>query len=282
MLQDSRKGGGIIIQLLRREKKPGPAGRRAGCTILLALLLCTAASAPGCLVLLQNQTSEEQQPVPTLTSSSVQQPSSSVSPASQQIKSSAIQPQKTAIPPARVAEAPPILTSDPYPVPVYVPVNTTSSPPPLVPEFTRKYTLRGNATGLVVNVTKGPLLISYDIRPQSDCLDKPESCRGTMGKPITRPYFTLTIRNPTTKEIIAVDGYAREYSSAKTNRTVKIFGEGQYHLTLTGNYLDVTLSVTTGDSPRAIVTPAPVEGSSPSKDIPPELSQAIRHARGVA
>jgi polyisoprenoid-binding protein YceI len=181
-----------------------------------------------------------------------------------------------------VAESPPILPVDPYPVPVYVRANATPVPAPLVPEFTRKYSLRGNATGLTVNVTKGPLLVSFDITPLYDCLDKPESCRGSMAKSINRPYFTLTVRNLTTQEIVAEDGYAREYSSEKTNRTVKIFGEGHYHLTLTGNYLDVTLSVTTGDSPRAPVKTAAVGGSRQTPTVPPELLRAIREARGAA
>jgi len=204
-------------------------------------------------------------------------PSSPVQP----VEPPAPQPLKTIAPPPRVAEALPILTPDPYPLPPYILPNASQpTPSPLVPEFTRKYTLQGNATGLTVNVTKGPLLITYDINPLSDCLDQPESCRGTMEKPVNRPYFTLTIRNLTTKEIVAEDGYAREFSSQKTSRTVKIFSEGAYHLTLSGNYLDVTLSITTGDSPHATGTRATVAGSPASPVPPPELMQAIRHARG--
>ncbi len=232
--------------------------------------------------MLLNQTNEEK-PVATVPSPSVQQPAIPVSsPSGQLVKALSVQPQKTNALTERVAESPPILPADPYPVPVYVRASATPAPAPLVPEFTRKYSLRGNATGLTVNVTKGPLLVSYDIKPLYDCLDKPESCRGSMAKSINRPYFILTVRNLTTQEIVAEDGYAREYSSEKTNRTVKIFGEGRYHLTLTGNYLDVTLSITTGDSPRTVATPVVTIISRQVQSVPPELLLALREARGAA
>jgi hypothetical protein len=118
-------------------------------------------------------------------------------------------------------------------------------------EFTRTYVLRGNATGLVINATtmKGPLWIHFDVKPLYDCLEKPESCRGEPGQSISRPYFTLTVRDNQTREIVAEDGYGGVFSSQKENRTIKIYKEGQYHLTLTGNSINVTLSVATGAAP---------------------------------
>ena len=268
-------------QLRQRQHEQGREGNRAGCVIILVLLLVAAAAAPGCLVLMQQPTGEGSHAGVSAPPSDQRQDYPVPSPTVQPVKPPVPQPQKTIAPPPRVADALPILTPDPYPLPHHVLPNASQPAlSPLVPEYTRKYTLRGNATGLTVNVTKGPLLITYDINPLSDCLDQPESCRGTLVKSVNRPYFTLTVRNLTSKEIVAEDGYAREFSSEKTSRTVKIFSEGEYHLTLTGNYLDVTIAITTGDSPRANGTRATVTGSPASPVPPQELIDAIRHARG--
>lgn len=174
-----------------------------------------------------------------------------------------------------VSEVTPIITPDPYPRIQGVRINSTPRYSFLdrTPEFKKTYTLRGNATGLLVNVVQGPLYIVYTVNPMHDCLKNPESCRGTLTVPVNRPYMTITVRDNQTHNIIAQDGYAREYSGdigdytfsfTKTGtegskdetsvsepgpRYIAIYREGQFHITTEGNYLDVTLSIITGASP---------------------------------
>ncbi|GAB6285800.1 MAG: hypothetical protein STSR0009_20010 [Methanoregula sp.] len=176
-----------------------------------------------------------------------------------------------------VTEALPELTPDPYPLQHATRITTTAEPDRYVrtAEFRKTYILRGNSTGLIVNATvlKGPLWISFDVRPLYDCLDNPESCRGNVKKTVSRPYFTLTVRDNRTRTIVAEDGYGREYSSQKDNRIIRIYREGWYHLTLTGNSVDVTLAIATGA--------APPTGPAPTKTLSPEYLRYLRQSGGT-
>ncbi|MFA4861867.1 hypothetical protein [Methanoregula sp.] len=174
-----------------------------------------------------------------------------------------------------VLEVTPVLTPDPYPIQHATRINGTSEINPLwrEPEFQKKYHLAGNATGLLVNVVEGPLYIVYTVTPQKDCLKNPESCRGTIKVPVNRPYLTITVRDNTTQQVIAEDGYGREYSSdigkyaisissknaeGSTNtdtstpgpRYIPIYREGSFQITIEGNYLDTDISIITGTSPN--------------------------------
>jgi hypothetical protein len=122
-----------------------------------------------------------------------------------------------------------------------------------------------------VNVIEGPLYLVYTVNPQNDCLRNPDSCRGSLDKPVQRPYLTITVRDNETGEILAEDGYGREYSSDTGDysisitsdsedgestttqepgpRRIVIFREGTFHITMEGNYLDIDLSIITGASP---------------------------------
>lgn len=185
-----------------------------------------------------------------------------------------------------VSDASPILPPDPYPVQHAMRINETllTNRYARYIEFSRTYVLRGNSTGLFVNasVLERPLWISFTVNPLYDCLDNPESCRGEPGTSISRPFFTLTVRDNQTHEIVAEDGYGREYSSAKDSRTIFIYREGRYHLTLTGNSVDVTLAVATGATPAMPVTQPSPAGPAPTKALPPEYLRYLRQPAGAA
>jgi hypothetical protein len=190
-----------------------------------------------------------------------------------------------------VIEVTPFTTPNPYPIIHGVRINSTPQYAFLYrqPEFTKTYTLGGNAVGLLVNVAQGPLYIRYIVKPKYDCLKDPDSCRGTVLVPVNRPYMTITVRDNQTQKIVAESGYAREYSSDTGNyhitttvesedsteagtyesepgpRYIPVYKEGQFQITMEGNYLDVTISVITGASPDLLTaqeksvstTPAP-------------------------
>lgn len=201
---------------------------------------------------------------------------------------------------AAVEEVAPILTPDPYPIIHGSQLNQTLKEDPVYSgpyEFEKTYVFRGNATGLRVNVAEGPLYLIYIVKPQNDCLLSPETCRGDKAKSVNRPYLTITVRDNQTHDVIAEDGYGREYSSDTGNyefileskntmdgllssggaietntvspgpRVLKVFREGIFDITFEGNFLDVDLKVKTGATASgASVSPTPEPGS----EIPEE------------
>lgn len=200
-----------------------------------------------------------------------------------------ITPQKSNI----TSVALPILTPDPYPILHGTRINETPQYRFLdrAPEYEQTYHLRGNATGLLVNVVEGPLYIVYVVSPQLDCLVSPASCRGSMKVPATRPYLKITVRDDQTHEIVAEGGYGREFSSDTGKYTITvetkegsttstpgpryipIYKEGKYHLTVEGNYLDVDLSIITGTSPDPLDMSMQSQSGQPAAPVaipPPE------------
>ena len=175
-----------------------------------------------------------------------------------------------------ITEVTPDLTPNPYVFPNATPINETPLQPAFqynTPEFTKTYTLTGNAIGLLVNVAQGPLYVVYTVNPKYDCMEDPDSCRGTILVPVNSPYMSITVRNNQTNDIVAEDGYGRQYSSdtgsytfsnsgylstsvnGQTTMTsvtkpgpryIPIYSAGQFQITIQGNYLDVTVSIITG------------------------------------
>jgi hypothetical protein len=171
----------------------------------------------------------------------------------------------------------PFTTPDPYPIlharrinatPIYNRLQRT-------PEYQGTFVFDGNATGLLVNAVEAPVYIAFIVQPQYDCLKKPDSCRGTLTSPVTRPYLTITVRNNQTEEIVAQDGYGREYSSdtgqytfvisndngaggtvtSTSNpgpRYIALYKAGVYHVNMEGNYLRVKVWILTGSSPTPL------------------------------
>jgi len=202
-----------------------------------------------------------------------------------------------------VTEVAPYITPDPYPVMHATRINET----PVYrfidrePEFEKKYVMRGNATGFLVNVVEGPLYIVYSVKPQNDCLFDPETCRGGQTKPVQRPYLTITVRDNATQEVVTEDGYGRQYSSDTGDynfvvqgenddgltssggmsgsnsvspglRRIIIYREGIFHVTMEGNYLDVNLAIITGTSPDQLEINSEKKAGVPSltKPLPEE------------
>ncbi|MGA9085389.1 MAG: hypothetical protein ACLQMU_12240 [Methanoregula sp.] len=195
-----------------------------------------------------------------------------------------------------ITEVTPFVTPNPYVFPQAVQINESPQYPFLYrqPEFTRTYTLigNGNAFGLQVNVVKAPLYIVFTVNPKYDCLKDPDSCRGTVLVPVNSPYMTITVRDNQTHEIVARDGYGGIYSSDTGNyqfsnygnlstsvngqqtvtsvsepgpRYIAIYTAGQYQITIEGAYLDVTLSIITGNSPNPLDA---TEKSASSAPVP--------------
>lgn len=254
--------------------------------MILIFVIFLAVISSGCIKLMQQSTGSagiQQHEVPHL------EPVTAVAiadPVSTSPKVASPRPTPSVIPTtfSIFSDAEPILPPDPYPIQHATQINET----PLTnrhvryAELSRTYVLRGNSTGLVVNATvlEGPLWIGFEVKPLLDCLENVESCRGGVTKTISRPYFTLTVRDNQTREIVAEDGYGGEYSSQKTNRTIKIYEEGQYHLTLTGNSVDVTLAVATGAAPPVPESQTSTLSQASMKTLSPEYLRYLEESGG--
>lgn len=193
-----------------------------------------------------------------------------------------------------VTEVAPVMTPDPYPILHGRRINESRQYRFLdrQPEFTKSYIFRGNATGLLINVAQGPLYIVYTVTPQNDCMANRGSCRGDLEKPVQRPYLTITVRDNLTQEVLAEDGYGGVYSwntgnyqvsieseegsytSETSPRHIVLYREGQFHITMEGNYLDIDLSIITGASPDPLeVSTEKQSGQLPSSSPTPSTPE---------
>jgi len=306
-------------------------GRRAGpAMVILVLFVITAAFTPGCIKIMQQAGNNDKSPADASTIPT-NQLNAGENTAENQITSVAAGPlppfpdgQQTISPPQTPISAPvigpsqptvcevtPIPTPDSYPVLHGTRFNTTQAFNRLGGtniEFEKTYVLTGNAISLLVNVTKAPLYIVYEVTPQNDCLMNPDSCRGDKTKTVNRPYLTITVRDNSTKEIVAEDGYGGEYSSDTGHATysntgkntgdsllssatyrdvtttsspgpryIKIFREGTFHVTLEGIFLSVDVKIRTGTTPdKAESTAQSSSSPAPDNTIPPEILQRIQ------
>jgi len=256
-------------------------------SLIVLLVLAAVIFSGGCVKMIQKSTESTQagnvtQQNSTGTGVAAAIPETTVV-SVQQVPVAEMTPEKS----AAVIEVTPYQTYDPYPVIHGTRINQTRMVNPIWTggyEFRKTYTLRGNATGLLVNVVEGPLYIVYIVDPEYDCTKDPESCRGDKLKPVNRPYLTITARDNQTQEVVAEDGYSREYSSDIGNyefsytaintdgllssagtevsttstpgpRVIKIFREGTYQITIEGNFLDVDVGIKTGASPTGADMP---------------------------
>jgi hypothetical protein len=253
---------------------PGKKRRTQSVTIVLVFLLCLSVISTGCIKNFPHLTGGSEANADTRSDAAGTETPTVVPTTPTPIPVPEITPGKSEI----VSEVTPFTTPDPYPIIHGIRINST---PQYAfqyrqPEFTKTYTLTGNAYGLLVNVVQGPLYIRYTIEPKYDCLKDPDSCRGTVLVPVNRPYMTITVRDNQTQQIVAQDGYAREYSSdighyqisttvesddateAGTYtsypgpRYIPVYKEGQFQITVEGNYLDTTVAIITGTSPNPL------------------------------
>jgi hypothetical protein len=131
--------------------------------------------------------------------------------------------------------AAPIVPEDPYAHNL-----SHSRPPPLetpaglVAIFSRSYTMEyDTAEGIEVDVDKGPLVIDFSVAPDRSDYASYEC------------YVEITVRDAETLEIVQQNGYGREYSE-ETKKSIEIFDEGKYHITLIGTRMKVNVLISVG------------------------------------
>lgn len=268
---------------------PGNCAKVRSFSLIVLIVLIAMVGCSGCIKVVQNtiggKMTAGNSSSPAVSHPSLPQSTSDSHPAA------APTPEQSTV----ITEVSPILTPNPYVIQYGVRINSTPQYSFLYrqPEFTKTYTLsgNGNAVGLQVNVVKGPLFIKFTVDPKYDCLQDPESCRGTVNVPVNRPWMTITVRDNQTGEIVAEDGYSGEFSSDTGNyqfsntgnlstsingvqtftsvsipgpRYIAIYKEGQFQITTEGSYLDVTISIITGMAQDTLANPENSADTSPT------------------
>lgn len=100
--------------------------------------------------------------------------------------------------------------------------------------FDKTYTLSYTTVGLLVDVVKPPFTLQFTTTPTTvDPLYKnnPHYC-----------FFTVTIRDPVTKDVVSEGGYGGVYGTDH-EKSIIIYRSGEYHITLYGNMVQVKISI---------------------------------------
>jgi len=121
--------------------------------------------------------------------------------------------------------------------------------------YTGSANLEGYAIGKVLNITKGPFAITFTVHPK-------------INNPLL-VWAKLTVSDPWHR-IIAEDGYNRGYSSEES-KTMTLYREGVYYLTLEGEFATIDYTLKTGDpAPQVTITAVPeyYEGEWPEGEGP--------------
>jgi hypothetical protein len=259
------------------------------CVPLVLLLIVLMTGSAGCIKMAQNAISGDpvSTQVPVITDTPMITPAALPQSTPAPVPIPVLTPAKSDI----VTEVTPVVTPNPYITQYAIPINGTSLQPAFQyrqPEFTKTYTIdRTNPVGLLVNVVQGPLFVVYTVNPKYNCLSDPDSCRASVS---LLPYMIITVRDNQTGDIVAQDGYGGTFSSDTGTsqfsnydgnlstsingvqsqtyvtkpgpRYISIYKEGQFQITIEGEYVDTTISIITGTSPNPLDATEKSQGTS--------------------
>lgn len=173
----------------------------------------------------------------------------------------------TPYPGSSVTDSLPDLPPDPYQVPNgSVPESIETGKAILTPIYHASFAdMRNESRGLLVDVVTPPLRISYTVtkRNWADYNDKPLSDNPRWS------YFVVTVRDNATRQMLGEDGFGYIYSTDE-KKEMYFYRQGTYHVTFTGNMVDATIMLSTGDAPdqvRPLVTPTPLP-PPPEEELP--------------
>ena len=142
-------------------------------------------------------------------------------------------PEETTLPPttpppmAWAVAAKPIEDPNPYVLPYYSTVyNPAGKVFPVI--FDQSYDFKYQYEAVVAHADKAPLIIDFAVSPGSTT-------------PI-RSFFLITVRDNTTRQLLAQDGYFRTYSDNSPKR-LYFSSPGTYHINMYGAFVGVDLTI---------------------------------------
>ncbi len=107
--------------------------------------------------------------------------------------------------------------------------------------FTQKFRLDYTPISIKAEVSKGPLVIQYNVSPDTSYSKKYDPGR-------LNPYFTymeIKVSDEKTGELVAEDGYGKMYGFY-TEKTMKILSAGTFRIDIYGKMVDVDLKISSG------------------------------------
>ena len=121
----------------------------------------------------------------------------------------------------------PIRDPNYYPLPYYSTIyNPGAHLPPTI--FQQSYNFNFQYEAVLVNVVQSPLIIDFAVSPGSS-------------SPI-RSFFMITVRENSTHNLLAQDGYFRTYSSNSPKRLI-FSSPGTYHINMYGSFVSAYLTL---------------------------------------
>jgi len=139
----------------------------------------------------------------------------------------------------------PYVTTDPYRLPYRDHGNWSTVDAvriKKIPQYSKSFVLRSNATAVRVNAPKAPLVIDLTFSPQ---WDNPDQTSGASGSFVySKALVTVHMENSTA--IVEQEGYGSGYSTDKEKK-ITLYREGIFVITLSGDFIDVKMEITTGD-----------------------------------
>ena len=137
-------------------------------------------------------------------------------------------PEPTPTPPETYAvAATPIRDPNPYVLPYYSTVyNPAGQVFPVI--FQQSYAFKYQYEAVVAKVAQAPLIIDFAVSPETST-------------PI-QSFFMITVRDNTTQQLLAQDGYFRTYSTNSPKR-LYFSSPGTYHINMYGAFVDVDLTI---------------------------------------
>lgn len=157
----------------------------------------------------------------------------------------------------------PYVTQDPYRLPYRDHGNRSTVDAvriKKIPQYSKSFVLRSNATAVKVQVPRAPLVIDLTFSPR---WDSPDQTTGASGSFVYSKAL-VTVHRENSSAILEQEGYGSEYSTGKEKR-ITLYREGTFIITLSGDFMDVKMEVTSGEG-----APVPPASAIPVSPVPEE------------
>lgn len=149
----------------------------------------------------------------------------------------------------------PYVTTDPYRLPYRDHGNWSTVDAVRVekiPQYSKSFVLRSNATAVRVNAPEAPVVIDLTFNPK---WDNPDQTKETSGS-FVHSKALVTVHPDNSSAVLEQDGYGCGYST-ETKKKITLYREGTVVITLSGDFIDVTMKVTSGGGLGPVATPKP-------------------------
>ncbi len=139
----------------------------------------------------------------------------------------------------------PYVTKDPYRLPYRDHGNWSTVDAVRVekiPQYSKSFILRSNATAVRMNAPEAPVVIDLTFSPKWDNPDQTKQASGSF----VHSKALVTVHPDNSSAVLEQDGYGCGYST-ETKKKITLYREGIFIITLSGDFIDVKMDVTSGE-----------------------------------